>query len=338
MAVGSAAWPWLIVAAAAPVSAALTWAWIGWATRRNVVDAPGQRRLHAQATPRGGGTGMGLVALLALVAFLPGEMAPVARTALVAGLAIALATGLADDLLPMSSAFKLGGQVLAAVAVAWALPWPGLAPALAFGAAGLFVLVLVNFWNFMDGSNGMVAVQSAIVAAAVAWLAPGTPLALVALATAAACMGFLPFNLPRARVFMGDAGSHALGTMIAIVLLWAMRRGDATPAQAALLLSAFGLDAGLTLAKRMLQGRRFWRAHREHLYQYAVRRGGSHARVCAAYAAWAILCSCIARVVAGAGMQAGVFAAVVVWSSGAALWVLLRRRWLKRDTRMDALA
>jgi UDP-N-acetylmuramyl pentapeptide phosphotransferase/UDP-N-acetylglucosamine-1-phosphate transferase len=282
--------------------------------------------------------GMGLVALATLAWVLPGQVEPRAVGLLLAGLALALATGMADDLMPMSSAAKLAGQAVAASAVALALPWPGVVPALGVGIAFVLVLVLVNFWNFMDGANGMVAVQTAIVALGLAWLAPASPVAWAAGATAAACMGFLPFNLPKARVFMGDAGSHVLGTLVAILVLWSVRRGEATPAQAALLLSAFAIDAGLTLAKRMGQGRRFWRAHREHLYQYAVRRGGSHARVCAAYAGWAILCACIARALGAAGALAGNIAAVFVWSSGAALWVFLRRRWLKRETRMDALA
>jgi len=94
-----------------------------------------------------------------------------------------------------------------------------------------------------------------------------------------------------------------LGTMLAIACLWAMRRGAAAPAQVALLLSAFGLDAGLTLAKRIVQGRRFWRAHREHLYQMAVRKGHSHAGVCMAYAGWAILCAAMALALRGAGVR-----------------------------------
>ncbi|HUP91912.1 MAG TPA: hypothetical protein VM074_06655, partial [Solimonas sp.] len=169
-------------------------------------------------------------------------------------------------------------------------------------------------------------------------LAADTWVGGVAWIVAAACMGFLPFNLPRARVFMGDTGSHVLGATVAMLTLWALRSGDAGAGQVALLLSAFGIDAGLTLGKRIVQGRKFWRAHREHLYQMAVRKGHSHARVCLAYAAWAILCAWLALGLQGTGAGMGITTAMVVWLLGATTWGLLRRHWLKRETRMDAPA
>lgn len=331
---------WQVALAAVPAalaSAACTAGWIGWARRRNVMDAPGQRRLHANATPRGGGFGMAVVLLLALgTAVFAGVPGPWAW--LFAGVACAACTGLADDLLPMPSTFKLVGQMAAAACIALAVPWPGLAWPLAVGLAFVWTLVLLNFWNFMDGANGIVAMQTVVVAVALALMLSAPAIALVAWVAAAACVGFLPFNLPRARVFMGDTGSHVLGATVAMLTLWSLRAGDAGLGQVALLLSAFGLDAGLTLAKRIVQGRRFWRAHREHLYQMAVRKGHSHARVCLAYAAWAILCAWFALGLDEADANGGIGSAVVVWVLGAAVWVLLRRHWLKRGTRMDAPA
>ncbi|MGH8029287.1 MAG: glycosyltransferase family 4 protein [Arenimonas sp.] len=321
--------------AATGASALLTAAWIGLARRRNVVDEPGQRRLHAQSTPRGGGIAMALV-LLAAWAWLLFDL-PTPMTAWLAlGTAVAAGTGLADDLLAMPSVAKLLGQMIAAAAIALALPWPGLATGAGVGVAWVFALVLLNFWNFMDGANGMVVVQTAVVAAAFAWLSSDAAATLVAWVALAACVGFAPFNLPRARVFMGDAGSHVLGATVAILGLWALRRGDARPAQVALLVSAFVIDAGLTLAKRILQGRRFWRAHREHLYQLAVRRGHSHSGVCMAYAGWAILCAWLALGLGARGTFEGAAAATAVGLLGATTWVVLRRHWLRRDTRMDA--
>ena len=327
----------VLVAAGAAASAGGTAAWIGWARRRNVVDAPGQRRLHSTATPRGGGMGMAIVLLLAAGAF---AFAGVAGPwfGIFAGLALATATGLADDVLPMSSAFKFCGQAAAAATIAWALPWPGMPFVAALALSFAWTLVLLNFWNFMDGANGMVAVQTAVVAIALACLSTAPAPAAFSWIAAAACLGFLPFNLPRARVFMGDTGSHVLGATMAVSTLWALRAGDARSWQVMLLLSAFGLDAGLTLAKRIVQGRRFWRAHREHLYQLAVRKGHTHARVCLAYAAWAILCAWFALSLQDAGADVGMVSAVVVWLFGAAAWGLLRRHWLKRDSRMDAPA
>jgi UDP-N-acetylmuramyl pentapeptide phosphotransferase/UDP-N-acetylglucosamine-1-phosphate transferase len=329
-------WPAaMALAAAVGVSSAATAAWIAWARRRNVMDAPGQRRLHSEATPRGGGVGMALVLVAAWAVLLATGAHPGAAW-LLAGTVLAAGTGLVDDLLPMPSTFKLLGQVAAALAIAVALPFPGLAPTAGIALSAFATLVVLNFWNFMDGSNGLVAVQTAVVAAAFAWLAGDPAMTLLALATVAACAGFLPFNLPEARVFMGDTGSHVLGATVAILALSGLRRGDAAPGQVALLLSAFLIDAGLTLAKRILQGRRFWQAHREHLYQIAVRRGHSHARVCAAYAGWAILCAWLALGWGARGGEEGWIAAGTAGLAGIATWLFLRRYWLRRETRMDA--
>lgn len=326
----------VIGVASALASAACTAAWIAWARHRNVVDAPGQRRLHATATPRGGGIGMAVVALALLAS--PAWRGPVpvgGAAALFAGVACAGLTGLLDDLFAPPSALKLLGQAIAAAAIASALPWPA-ADAAGHALAFAWVLVLVNFWNFMDGSNGIVALQTLVVAAVLAVMLGASDAAGLAIGLAAACLGFLPFNLPRARVFMGDTGSHVLGAMVAILTLWVLREGKANPGQVLILLSAFLLDAGLTLAKRIVQGRRFWRAHREHLYQWAVRRGYSHARVCLAYAAWAILCAWIALGWAARGATEAAIGALAVGFAGTATWVVLRRHWLRRDTRMDA--
>ena len=322
------------------VSALVTAGWILWARRRNIVDAPGQRRLHVHATPRGGGVGIALVALaylgFAVYGYFDFGGNDRESAAVVLGLLLAVATGLIDDLRPGTpTAVKFGGQILAGAAIAWALPWPGLDAPWGQTIAFAWVLVAINFWNFMDGANGMVALQSVVVALALAVLLDSTH-AVIALALAAACLGFLPFNLPKARVFMGDTGSHVLGAMVAILSLWALRSGKASPGQVLILISAFLIDAGLTLAKRILLGRRFWRAHREHLYQWAVRRGHSHARVCLAYAAWAILSASVALGWGARGPTEAVVAALAVGLAGATTWVVLRRHWLKRETRMDA--
>jgi UDP-N-acetylmuramyl pentapeptide phosphotransferase/UDP-N-acetylglucosamine-1-phosphate transferase len=330
-----------VAAVAMGLSAAGTAAWIGWARRRNVIDQPGQRRLHASATPRGGGVGIAIallavLALQALATWVPSAFTGSGRSVpLLLGVACAAFTGLVDDLFAMPSAFKLAGQMLAAAAIAWALPWPVDSGVLGFLLAFAWVLVLVNFWNFMDGSNGMVAMQTTVVAGAFAVLLGG-PAAVLGVAVAAACMGFLPFNFPKARVFMGDTGSHVLGAMVAILSLWALDSGKANPWQLFIVLSAFLLDAGLTLAKRIALGRRFWRAHREHLYQWAVRRGHSHARVCMVYAGWAILCALVALGWGARGASEAMGAALAVGLAGSVTWAVLRRHWLRREPRMDA--
>jgi len=311
--------------------------WIRFATARSVADAPGQRRMHQQVTPRGGGIGIALAVLAILVWQLfdkSGSQLVLAST--LAGIVIVALAGLLDDFQRVGTLGKFVLQLAAAICIA--LPWVDFKiPMLLIGAAAAFtVLVLVNFWNFMDGSNGLAATQALLVALVLAVTARHPGSRLLALTLMASSAGFLPFNLPRAKLFMGDVGSHVIGACVATLLLWELAEGDIGLFPAFILVSAFTMDAGLTLVRRIIRGRRFWQAHREHLYQMAIRKGFSHSQVCLAYAAWTGLAGLLALAVSAQPMplQAGVASAV------AALAVLihvgLRRRWLTRPRALRA--
>jgi UDP-N-acetylmuramyl pentapeptide phosphotransferase/UDP-N-acetylglucosamine-1-phosphate transferase len=319
-------------AVAALASALLTGAWIRLAHARGIEDQPGQRRLHSSPTPRGGGIGIGLLMVAACLLVPVEAVGPASWPALAAAIAAFSGIGLLDDLRPIPAWLKLLLQLVAAVFLSFALEPP--AAILWWLGMALAAAYFVNVWNFMDGSNGMVAGQSLVIALALAvW--PGMPMStrLAALAMAGACAGFLPFNFPRARVFLGDVGSHALGASVYALLGLAWKQGALDLAQVLVLCSAVLLDSGLTLLRRALQGRKVWRAHREHLYQYAVRSGYSHAEVCLAYVTWTT-------------MAAGVACAANAWRSSSQAWLLLfvvslgsltnsllRRRWLGIGTR-----
>ena len=106
--------------------------------------------------------------------------------------------------------------------------------------------------------------------------------------------------------------------------------------QALLLASVFLLDTLLTLGRRVLRGRPFWRAHREHLFQYAVRKGHSHARVALAYALATGLAWLLARCLWGQrSIIVTIAAPTLFWGFGAAGYLLLRRRWLRRTRQME---
>src|SRR5690606_17283104 len=136
--------------------------------------------------------------------------------------------------------------------------------------------------------------------------------------------GFLPFNAPRARIFMGDVGSGALGFLIAAMAWIGILGGALRTSTVLLACSAFTTDATCTLLLRMLGGRRWYSAHREHLYQWLVRGGWSHARTVTCYMAWNLLIvlpvvywmnrSPQARASTGIGAVAALHAvAVVLW-------------------------
>lgn len=304
-------------------SATLTAASIAYARRRGLLDAPGQRRSHRVPTPRGGGVAPVLVVLgLTTALGLRGGLSPADALAIVAAVALVAAIGWIDDHRPLGVRLRLVVHAAAgALAAALLLPT---APAWLWLLAVLAVVSAVNVCNFMDGINGIAASQAALVAAVIGWLlgAQDPEQGLLAFAVAAASIGFLPFNFPRARIFLGDVGSGALGLLIALLLLLAWRAGVASLAALLLLPSAFLIDAGLTLAARASRGKRLSKAHREHLYQWLVRSGASHAQVTAGYALWTAMMAavCIALPQGNVGLAAAVYLA------GAAIWWHSRRR------------
>ena len=333
---GSTVVPVIVIALL--VSALTCGFWIRFAAARSIADAPGQRRMHQQVTPRGGGVGIAL-ALLVVLAWQLRAAEPsapnlvLALSGALAGIGFAAAAGLLDDFRQVGTAGKFLLQIIAAVCIA--IPWLQPAwPAILIGVAAMvMVLVAINFWNFMDGSNGMAGTQAVLVALALAVAAHQPDTRLLALALMASSAGFLPFNLPRARLFMGDVGSHAIGACLAALILWELAERDLSLFQAFILVSAFAMDAGLTLVRRIIRGRRFWQAHREHLYQMAIRKGFSHNQVCLAYAVWTGFAAVLTLAISTQSMsvQAGLAMATAVLAT--LIYVSLRQRWLARPLR-----
>lgn len=315
---------WGFVLGSALLSAAVAGGWWRYA-RHRVLDLPDERRLHQVPTPRGGGLGIAVVLLAASAWLGQGGLA------FALGLGVTAGAGLADDLRPMPALAKLALQAVGALPLA--LAWPLLpalwGPVAAVLLAWALVVALVNLWNFMDGSNGLAASQALLFGAAMALLAGiGTPVAWLGLALAAAALGFLPWNLPRARLFLGDVGSHALGYAVAALVLLALSGDGGIAAwQPLLLASAFLLDGSLTLLGRLARREKVWQAHRNHLYQRAIAHGASHGRVCLAYAAWTLAAAGLAVLLAGAPADLA-WGTTLAWLfSGIMCHVLVGRRW-----------
>ncbi len=271
-------WLWLHFC----VAAVGTWLARRYAIARQLVDEPGERRSHAVATPRGGGIAIVAALLLAalwLAARSPAQAAPLSSFAV--GLLLVAGIGWWDDHRPLSPWMRLFVHFIAAVQFAAVLLWhTGSWPTALVALIG--ILVLVNVWNFMDGIDGLAASQAAISALTFAfWLPP--PWSWLAAALFAGACGFLPFNFPRARIFLGDVGSGALG--FALGALLAMSTESLQKSMLMLLpMAAFLVDASFTLSSRMLTGERWWTPHVSHVYQRAARRFG-HTRVTNAYLA-----------------------------------------------------
>ncbi len=217
--------------------------------------------------------------------------------------------GLADDLgrvrrrsVKFAAQLAAGAALVACGAVFSRLSLPGVGTVELGPWAGpvtlVWVVAMTNAFNFMDGLDGLAggcAALAAAVFALLAWLAGAGPAAAAAVVLAAAVLGFLPFNLPRARIFMGDAGSQFLGFAFAALAAAAAAdvgaaggagggaegraEGGVPPLAMPLLFLGFLFDTGLTILRRLAAGRNALDAHRGHLYQLLNRLGASHARV-----------------------------------------------------------
>lgn len=254
-------------------SIGLTWLTRRYALHRGMVDAPGARRSHVVPTPRGGGLAIILV-MLAACAFAM-VMWPWHRVGIgLFGLGLLLVAGIGwwDDHRPLSAIARLMVHVVAAGALGMSLLAEGMSW-WQVAAGGLLAIVLVNVWNFMDGINGLVTSQALIAAAGFACVLAG-PWGWLAGAFVAALCGFLPFNFPRARIFLGDVGSGALGYALAALAALSLSLEPASPALVLLPLTLCCVDAGFTLIRRVLACEAWWTPHTTHAYQCAARHWG----------------------------------------------------------------
>jgi UDP-N-acetylmuramyl pentapeptide phosphotransferase/UDP-N-acetylglucosamine-1-phosphate transferase len=304
---------WLLLHFA--IGLAGTWIARQYAVRRELIDHPGERRSHQVPTPRGGGIGIVAAVLLALCVFGWWRDDP-AWWVIAVGLLLAAGVGWWDDHRPLPIALRLGVHGLAALALAFGLHLHG-AGLPAVVAALLLAPVLVNAWNFMDGIDGLASSQALLCAIGLACLLAGSWQAF-GVVLAAACLGFLPFNLPPARIFLGDVGSGALGYAMAALLAGGVATLPASswPLLALPPMAMLG-DSGLTLGWRMATRQRWWQAHVQHLYQRSSRRWG-HARVTTAYAVWTCVAIAIMLCAQGIGMPGSLLVAAVT----ALLWLL----------------
>jgi Fuc2NAc and GlcNAc transferase len=275
------------VALTALLSLLLTGLASWYASRAGLWDHPGERHSHTVSTPRGGGIGLVLSLMLVSTLWVPQHMPGYWFNCVAPGMAVLALLGWWDDHKALSARFRFLVQLAVCVfllSYAWQAGFIGGAVPLVL--AGLWVLWLTNLYNFMDGSNGMAGTQGLFAAAVLAWLyfRAGDPQSmLLCLLLAAACAGFLPWNLGRARVFMGDVGSLALGFIFAALILYGIGSGAFSLPLGLLVMALFLADSTLTLLARVIRGERWYNAHRQHLYQRLIARGWTHGRVLLVY-------------------------------------------------------
>lgn len=253
-----------------------------------LIAIPTHRSSHVVSTPVGGGLAMVLVYALALLFLLFNGMVVGSELAvLCASLPIA-AVGLVDDRSHVDFRFRLAIQIAGAI---WVLALVGTLPPLTVGSMQLdmafatWVLVplaliwLTNLYNFMDGIDGLAGMETCCVTVAAGLLlvqAGDLSLALICLALFAGSAGFLVWNWPPAKIFMGDVGSGFIGYTLGLVALLSHYHESMSLWSWVLLLGVFIVDATFTLVRRVVRGEPWYQAHRSHAYQHATQKFGSH--------------------------------------------------------------
>ncbi|MGR3174924.1 MAG: MraY family glycosyltransferase [Candidatus Scalindua sp.] len=274
------------------LSTFLTWRIRNYALKHQMLDIPGSRSSHNIPTPRGGGLAISVCSLVAILFFgIGGILESRLFWAFFGGGSAVAIIGWLDDRKSIPPLVRFFVHLLAAI---WVIIMIGGLPSINVGigaiSLGWFgsvlavigIVWLTNLYNFMDGVDGIAGVEAVTVGGVGGVLMAVSNtwgLALISWAIAASSLGFLVWNWPPAKIFMGDVGSGILGFFFAVLLLTSERSGTVPLLVWLLLLGVFIVDATFTLFRRLFNGEKIWKAHRSHFYQRAVQIGYSHRTV-----------------------------------------------------------
>lgn len=305
-----------------------------------IVDAPTEaRKLQKAPVPTAGGLAVALSAALAFATYAEVSRFGYDPALIVAGIgSIAVLTvGLVDDILKLRAIVKLA--LIAAVAIGMAALglradvmefWPGalleLPLMLAIAGSALWLIVVVNAVNFMDGANGLsmgMACVAAVGLAACGTVTGAWHISLAAAALAGGLAGFLVWNV-QGLLYVGDAGALFTGALLGGLGLELVRLRPDLLFVPAILLLPFLSDVLLTLAWRSKHGKKLWVAHLDHSYQIALKTGLKHSQVAGVHAVWALNAAVVA---VGATMLGG-YAPVIAFIAllAISIWVHWRIR------------
>lgn len=279
-------------------SCGLTYGLRKWALSRKALVEPSERCSHTVPTPHGGGIAIGVLALALTVPFAISNWVPDLSMAAMLTLGLVmLAVGVWDDFGDLPAKLRLGVHLVVVVLGMLAIPTLPVFSVLDFevDSSSAFVLWpilvlgwawLINLYNFMDGIDGLAAVQAIVVLGGMAlnfaiW-GPQT-WTWICLLTLASVLGFVIWNWPPARIFMGDGGSGFLGFALGFLMLLSASTTTVSMWSWIILLTLFIADATTTLLVRLFTGQNVLQAHRLHAYQKLAQRAGSHLPVTSGY-------------------------------------------------------
>jgi Fuc2NAc and GlcNAc transferase len=280
---------WWLIPTVAGVSLILTAVLRRYALARSIIDIPNARSSHSIPTPRGGGVAIVIAFLLVLPLLAWAQLVATPVLVAIGGAgALVAVVGFMDDHGHIAARWRLLGHFCAA---AWALFWLGGLPPVAFFGlsldlgwlghilAALYLVWMLNLYNFMDGIDGIAsieAISACLGACLLYWLNGLHELLWLPGMLAVAVGGFLFWNFPPAKIFMGDAGSGFLGVVLGVISIQAAWTAPHLLWGWLILLGVFIVDATFTLIRRMVRGDKIYEAHRSHAYQFASRRYRKH--------------------------------------------------------------
>jgi len=271
--------------------------YIRFSKRFNLIDSPNFRSSHSKPVPRGGGIVFASIFLFELIAlYLFDDLTdkPLLYSLLGSGFAIML-LGFADDIRHIPARWRLVVHFLSSAWVAYLLlisETEADMGSIIYWITILFAIFsqvwLLNLYNFMDGIDLISTSETVTVVSCGAfliWLTmPGDPSSLLLLLLIGALLGFLPWNISPASLFMGDAGSAFLGAIIGVFVIHSGLLSPNLTFAWLILLGVYIVDATTTLLRRILNGQQFYQAHRTHAYQHAAIKFHSHTKVSVAVA------------------------------------------------------
>ena len=315
-----------------------------WALRSNLLDIPNERSSHTRPVPRGGGLAIVVVSLIGLIIIWILRPAWPWSALFVYGSGATLIAFVSwlDDLRSLPNRVRFAVHSLSAAMVIlgfgyWSKIYLPLLGTINLGWLGLaitflWIVGLINAYNFMDGIDGIAGGQAVVAGlgwAVLGWLSGQFFITGIGVVLAASSLGFLGYNWPPAKIFMGDVGSAFLGYTFAVLPVVAVQRDPRFALAGVLLVWPFVFDAAFTFLRRLLHRENVFTAHRSHLYQRLVATGFSHKNIASLYIGLAIIGLVCSVALVMEWRWADYLTAIVIVVAPLILW--LGTRWKERS-------
>jgi len=263
-----------------------------YALKHSLIDVPNERSSHSIPTPRGGGLSIVIPVLFCVaVLFLVGQLQKEIAIALGIGCLLVSIIGWVDDHKHVPALWR---AIIYGIAAGLAMYFLGVFNHFQLGAfhllpvligsalAVIWVMWMTNLYNFMDGTDGLAAIQAICVgflAGILFWVEGQYGVAMVCFVILVSSCGFLFWNWPPAKIFMGDVGSCSLGFCFGVLAVVGEIQETVSFPVFFILLSIFICDAAFTLLMRIFANEKWYQAHKSHAYQRLVQMGASHKKL-----------------------------------------------------------